>query len=75
MIQNTDQPKEPSEAGFIGEAELCRRLNLSRRTIFHWRNSAQVKLPFVRIPGSRLIRYHWPSIQDFLLRQQRGGEQ
>jgi hypothetical protein len=58
---------------FIDEIELRRRLKVSRRTIFSWRTSAKVSIPFVRIPGSRLIRYHWPSIQNFLLRQQRNG--
>jgi hypothetical protein len=72
MIQNLQQVEPPETAEFIGEEELRRRLGVSRRTIFGWRESA--KLPFVRIPGSRLIRYHWPTIQNFLLRQQRNTE-
>jgi len=74
------QPEQQARSGtdsefktFIDEAELRRRLGTSRRTIFSWRVSG--KIPFVRIPGSRLIRYHWPSIESYLLRQQKGGAQ
>ena len=71
MEDENIQNVTPSESVFIDETELRRRLGVSRRTIFSWLTSA--KIPFVRIPGSRLIRYHWPSIENFLLRQQKGG--
>ena len=75
-VQREYEPRFESDnefKTFIDEAELRRRLGTSRRTIFSWRVSG--KIPFVRIPGSRLIRYHWPSIENFLLRQQKGGAQ
>ena len=73
-MSKTDSLTATAETpGFIDETELRRRLGVSRRTIFGWRKSA--KLPFVRIPGGRLIRYHWPTIESFLLRQQSGAEQ
>jgi hypothetical protein len=71
MIKN--QNTITGEEVFISEVELRRRLGISRRTAHNWRKSATAKLPFVRVPGSRLIRYHWPTIQNFLLRQQKNG--
>jgi len=33
------------------------------------------KIPSIRLPGSRRILYHWPSVHAALLRMQRGGPQ
>jgi hypothetical protein len=60
---------QPKLATFINERELCERLNICRRTASNLRNKG---LPFIRAGG---IRYHWPSIESWMLRQQRGGEQ
>lgn len=57
---------------FIDEKEMLRRLPVSRRTLFGWRESG--KIPCVRLPGSRRVIFHWPSVQGALLRMQRGGE-
>lgn len=62
----------PSQAGFIDEVELLKRLPVSRRTLFQWRASG--KLPFVRVSGRRIL-FHWDSVEQALLRQQRGGGQ
>ncbi|HUS13121.1 MAG TPA: helix-turn-helix domain-containing protein [Pyrinomonadaceae bacterium] len=71
MQKHTEQ-NTASEAnrGFIEELELQRVLPLSRRTLANHRNNG--KLPFVRI--GRRILYHWPTVEAFLLRQQRGGQ-
>jgi hypothetical protein len=61
----------PAEAGFIDEKELLRRVPVSRRTLFGWRESG--KIPCVRLPGSRRVLFHWPSVEAALLRLQRGG--
>jgi hypothetical protein len=61
----------PGESAFIDEKELLRRLPVSRRTLFGWRESG--KIPCVRLPGSRRILFHWASVETALLRQQRGG--
>jgi hypothetical protein len=60
----------PAQSGFQSESEIRPLLGKpSRRTMANWRKRG---LPFVRLPGSRLIRYHWPSVQDYFLRQQKG---
>lgn len=64
------QTAPPGEAGFLDEKELLKRLPISRRTLFSWRYSG--KLPFVNLGGRRNL-YHWPSIQEALLRHQRNA--
>jgi predicted site-specific integrase-resolvase len=59
-----------SEDIFLDEKELLKRLPVSRRTLFAWRESG--KIPFVRLPGSRRVIFHWPSVEASLLRLQRG---
>jgi len=54
---------------FLDEKELLKRLPVSRRTLFNWRESG--KIPSVKI-GRRCL-YHFPSIEAALLRLQRGG--
>jgi excisionase family DNA binding protein len=53
---------------FIDTVELCRRLGCSRRTTSNLRETG--KLPAVIL--GRLVRYHWPTVQATLLRQQTG---
>jgi hypothetical protein len=60
---------QPKLATFIDDRELCERLGICRRTASILRKKG---LPFIRVGG---IRYHWPSIESWMLRQQRGGEQ
>jgi predicted site-specific integrase-resolvase len=71
MNNDETQVASPGQAGMINEAELLRRLPISRRTAFKWVKDG--KLPCIKI-GRRKI-YHWPSCEAALLRQQRGGEQ
>ena len=72
-MSNDIQPAAPpGEGGFIDETELLRRIPVSRRTLFGYRESG--KLPFVRVSGRRLL-FHWPSVEAALLRGQRGGTQ
>lgn len=72
-IQAINEQRQSDREFFITEPELLRRLPVSRRTLFKWRASG--KIPFVRVPGSRLVRFHWPSIEAALLRMQRGPTQ
>ncbi len=53
---------------FIDTVELCRRLGCSRRTTTNLREKG--KLPAVIL--GRLVRYHWPTVEATLLRQQTG---
>jgi len=59
----------PSTSSIIDEAECLRRVPVSRRTWFEWR--AQGKIPTIKI-GRRCL-YHWKSVEEALLRLQRGG--
>ena len=54
---------------FLTVAELQQRIPVSRRTIFAWRK--QGWLPSVQA-GTKIL-FHWPSVENALLRQQRGG--
>lgn len=63
----------PTDAGLIDEPEALRRVPVSRRTWFAWRQ--QGLIPFIRPPGSKRNLYHWPSVLDALLKLQRGGGQ
>jgi predicted site-specific integrase-resolvase len=58
-------------AAFIDEKELLKRIPVSRRTLFAYRNSG--KIPWVRLGGRRIL-FHWPSVESALLRQQKGVE-
>ena len=62
----TDAPKLATD--FIDTVELCRRLGCSRRTTANLRERGT--LPAVIL--GRLVRYHWPSVEAALIRQQRG---
>jgi hypothetical protein len=63
-------PGEP--AGFIGNDELLKRLPVSIGTLQNWRRAG--KLPFVKLSGRRVL-YHWPTVEQALLRMQRGGSE
>jgi len=59
---------QPNTEAFIDEPTALRRVPVSRRTWFDWRKKG---LPYIRV-GKRIM-FHWPSVADWLLRQQRGG--
>ena len=75
QIENETKMSESSgtparvETGFLCEAELLEILPVSRRTLGNWRS--QGRIPFVKLPGSRRVLYHWKSIEAALLRTQR----
>jgi hypothetical protein len=56
--------------GFMNEKQLLAKLPISRRTLGNWK--AKGVLPYIKI-GRRCL-YDWASVQDALLRGQRGGE-
>jgi predicted DNA-binding transcriptional regulator AlpA len=66
LTQPEQAPGTPAD--FINERELLTRLPVSRRTVFNWRASG--KIPHVKI-GRRNL-FHWPSVENALLRQQQG---
>jgi predicted site-specific integrase-resolvase len=72
MSKTITQSAPPSEAAFIDEKELLRRVPVSRRTLFSWRETGRI--PFVRVGSGRRVVFHWASVEQALLRQQRGGE-
>lgn len=69
--QRSEHDAVPSPEVFINERELLRRLPVSRRTLFSWRDTG--KIPFIRVNGGRRVVFHFPSVEAALLRQQRGG--
>lgn len=72
MSNVAELQRPPARAEFIGETELLKRLPISRRTLFNWRERG--KIPFVRLPGSKRLLFHWPSVEAALLRQQKGAD-
>jgi hypothetical protein len=58
---------------WLTEIEILKRIPVCRRTIKDWRDAGT--LPYVRLPGSRRVIYHWPTVEGALLRHQRGGGQ
>jgi predicted site-specific integrase-resolvase len=71
-MRNEDQKMATAlTPGFIDERELLRRVPVSRRTMFNWRESG--KIPFVHVGGRRVL-FHWPSVEQALLRAQKGAE-
>jgi predicted site-specific integrase-resolvase len=60
----------PHDDGFLSEIQILPRVGISRRTMKNWRDRGLI--PFVRLPGSRLVKYHWPSVEAAILRQQKG---
>jgi hypothetical protein len=62
---------QQGQSAFIDEREALRRVPVSRRTWFDWREKKG--LPYIRV-GKRIV-YDWASVRAWLLRQQRGGQQ
>lgn len=65
-------PPAGEPAGFIGNDELLKRLPVSIGTLQNWRRAG--KLPFVKLSGRRVL-YHWPTVEQAILRMQKGGGQ
>ncbi|MDB6021276.1 MAG: hypothetical protein JWQ04_1133 [Pedosphaera sp.] len=57
------------QPGFLNEKQLLEKVPISRRTLFGWREAG--KIPCVRLPGSRRVLFHWPSVEAALLRSQK----
>jgi predicted site-specific integrase-resolvase len=70
MVTESNQTATAETPDFINEKELLKRIPVSRRTLFAYRNSG--KIPCVCLGGRRIL-FHWPSVEAALLRQQRGG--
>ena len=72
-MKNLDTQKAPpSEAEFIDTPQFLAKVPISRRTLQEWRDKGLI--PWVNTKGRRVL-FHWPSVQQALLRQQRNGEQ
>ena len=56
------------ERPFLTVADLQKKIPVSRRTIFAWRKAGW--LPSVQAGGTKIL-FHWKSVEDALLRQQR----
>jgi predicted DNA-binding transcriptional regulator AlpA len=52
--------------------QLEERLQISRSTIFQWRLRGII--PSIKSPGTNLVRFHWGSVKEALLRRQRATE-
>jgi helix-turn-helix protein len=46
----------------VSEAEICKRLRVTRQALFNWRRSSG--LPYVKVGTA--VRYHVPSIERWL---------
>ncbi len=68
MVTDTTPQAPAGKAGFIDEKELLKRLPVSRRTLFNWRETGEI--PFVRLPSTKRVLFHWPSVESALLRKQ-----
>ena len=58
-------------ATFLSLEELLPRLPVCERSAREW--TRRGLLPSIKLPGSRRVLYHWPSVERALLRLQRGG--
>ena len=67
---NSAVPQLQGERPFLTCAELQQKIPVSRRTIFAWRKAGW--LPSVQAGGAKIL-FHWKSVEDALLHQQRGG--
>jgi predicted site-specific integrase-resolvase len=65
------QTAHASDEGFIDEAELLKRLPVSRGTIHNWRRAG--KIPSIVI-GRRVI-FCWNNVSEALRRMEKGGAQ
>jgi hypothetical protein len=57
--------------GFLSFEQLLPKLPVGDRSAREW--TRRGILPSIRLPGSRRVLYHWPSVERALLRLQRGG--
>jgi predicted site-specific integrase-resolvase len=71
MSNKAMQSAPPHNGGFLSETQILPLLQVSRRTLKNWRDKGSI--PFCRMPGSRLVKYHWPSVEAALLRNQKGA--
>ena len=69
MSEQHFQTAPASEEAFLDEKLILARLPISRRTLGNWKAKG---FPHIKI-GRRCL-YSWSNCQQFLLRQQRGGE-
>jgi hypothetical protein len=58
--------------GFLSFEQLLPKLPVGERSARQWTRLGI--LPSIRLPGSRRVIYHWPSVERALLRLQRGGD-
>jgi hypothetical protein len=65
-----NQTAPPGGGEFLSEAEILTRLPICRRTLATWKAKG---FPHIKI-GRRCL-YSWSNCQQFLLRQERGGQQ
>ena len=66
-----DEKQETAPGGtsdFINTTVFLQRVPVSRRTLSNWRREG--KIPFVNVGGRRVL-FHWPSVEQALLRAQR----
>ncbi|HLH53282.1 MAG TPA: hypothetical protein VKY92_06665 [Verrucomicrobiae bacterium] len=66
--KKTEPDAAANSAEFINTDALLERIPVSKRTLGTWREDG--KIPFVKL--NKRVIYHWPSVQQALLRQQRG---
>jgi len=57
----------PDEDIFIDEATVAARLSIPLKSLRD-RRARGLSIPYVRV-GKRQIRYHWPTVRDYFLRQ------
>jgi hypothetical protein len=67
-------PQEQSAPNpkFIDFAELSRQVPLCERSLRE--AIRRGRIPSIRLPGARRVMFHWDSVQEALLRLQRGGK-
>ena len=59
------------EGAFLSFEQLLPKLPVCARSAREWTRTGV--LPSIRLPGSRRRLYHWPSVEQALLRRQSGG--
>ena len=69
-ITQTAEDAGTASEPFVDEKVILQRVPISRRTLYVWRESG--KVPFIKVPGSRRVVFHWASFEQALLRLQRG---
>lgn len=58
--------------GFLSFEQILPRLPVGARLAREWTRTGII--PSIRLPGSRRVLFHWPSVESALLRRQRGGD-